>query len=133
MRFVGELKAKRETRTPGSARGSRVPAGGPPGGWHETNGSRRFREGSGEPPNPARGPRALPGGGTDPKDSFPSDGYRLSLTVHMTTPALARFFDKLEDGWQTGTLVKLTLSDYAGPEPGLRNGYGRVVELKDGT
>lgn len=51
----------------------------------------------------------------------------------MTTPdARARFLDKLEAGWRAGTFIKLTLSEYRGAEEGLRNGYGRMVELKEG-
>src|SRR6187402_3128496 len=50
----------------------------------------------------------------------------------MTAEPLVRFLEKLRAAWQAGTLVKLTLSQYRGPENGLRNGYARVVELKEG-
>jgi SAM-dependent methyltransferase len=50
----------------------------------------------------------------------------------MTDDARARFLLKLEEGWHAGTLVKLTLSQPRGAEAGLRNVYGRVVELREG-
>jgi len=51
----------------------------------------------------------------------------------MTDDARARFLQKLEASWQAGTLVKLTLSQPAhGAEAGLRNVYGRAVELREG-
>ena len=46
----------------------------------------------------------------------------------MTDPIL----DKLRTGLANGTLVKLTLSEPTGGEEGLRNVYGRVVELREG-
>src|SRR5436190_20336729 len=50
----------------------------------------------------------------------------------MTSDARTRFIEKLEDAWHAESLVKLTLSQYRGSEEGLRNGYGRPVELKEG-
>jgi SAM-dependent methyltransferase len=43
-----------------------------------------------------------------------------------------RFLAKLDDSLRAGTFVKLTLSEYRGAEPGLRNLYARLVELRDG-
>ncbi len=51
----------------------------------------------------------------------------------MTDDARARFLQKLEAAWRAETLVKLTLSQPGrGAEAGLRNVYGRVVELREG-
>jgi SAM-dependent methyltransferase len=51
----------------------------------------------------------------------------------MTDDARARFLQKLETAWRAETLVKLTLSQPGrGAEAGLRNVYGRVVELREG-
>lgn len=50
----------------------------------------------------------------------------------MTDDARARFLQKLEAAWRAQTLVKLTLSQPLGAETGLRNVYGRVVELREG-
>jgi SAM-dependent methyltransferase len=50
----------------------------------------------------------------------------------MTDDARARFLQKLEVAWHAETLVKLTLSQPRGGEAGLRNVYGRVVELREG-
>jgi SAM-dependent methyltransferase len=50
----------------------------------------------------------------------------------MTDDARTRFLQKLEEAWRTQTLVKLTLSQPRGAEAGLRNIYGRVVELREG-
>ena len=43
-----------------------------------------------------------------------------------------RFLAKLDAGLRVGAFVKITLSEYRGAEPGLRNVYGRVVDLRDG-
>jgi hypothetical protein len=43
-----------------------------------------------------------------------------------------RFLAKLDDSLRTRTFVKLTLSEYRGADPGLRNLYARAVELRDG-
>ncbi len=43
-----------------------------------------------------------------------------------------QFLQKLHASLDAGTFVKLTLSRYHGTEPGLRNIYGRVIELKEG-
>jgi SAM-dependent methyltransferase len=43
-----------------------------------------------------------------------------------------RFLTKLDDSLRAGSFVKLTLSDYHGPETGLRNLYARAVELRNG-
>ena len=51
----------------------------------------------------------------------------------MTDDARARFLQKLEAAWRAETLVKLTLSQPGrGAEEGLRNVYGRAVELREG-
>jgi hypothetical protein len=50
----------------------------------------------------------------------------------MTPDARSRFLEKFETAWRAGAFVKLTLSQYRGDEPGLRNGYGRAVELREG-
>jgi SAM-dependent methyltransferase len=50
----------------------------------------------------------------------------------MTPDARSRFLEKLEAAWRAGAFIKLTLSEYRGAEEGLRNGYGRAVELRDG-
>lgn len=50
----------------------------------------------------------------------------------MTDDARARFLQKLEAAWRAETLVKLTLSQPLGAETGLRNLYGRVVDLREG-
>jgi hypothetical protein len=51
----------------------------------------------------------------------------------MTDDARARFLQKLEAAWRAETLVKLTLSQPGrGAEAGLRNVYGRMVELREG-
>jgi hypothetical protein len=50
----------------------------------------------------------------------------------MTDDARARFLQKLEAAWHAQTLVKLTLSQPREADAGLRNIYGRVVELKEG-
>ncbi len=46
---------------------------------------------------------------------------------------LDRFLEKLRSSLGTGAFVKLTLSGYRGTEPGLRNVYARLVELRDGA
>ena len=43
-----------------------------------------------------------------------------------------RFLAKLDASLRAGAFVKLTLSEYRGAEAGLRNLYGRPVELRDG-
>ncbi len=43
-----------------------------------------------------------------------------------------RFLEKLRAALDAGAFVKLTLSGYRGAEPGLRNLYARVVDLRDG-
>ena len=43
-----------------------------------------------------------------------------------------RFLAKLDASLRAGAFVKLTLSEYRGAETGLRNLYGRPVELRDG-
>ena len=43
-----------------------------------------------------------------------------------------RFLAKLDASLRAGAFVKLTLSEYRGAEKGLRNLYGRPVELRDG-
>src|SRR5438874_2232377 len=49
--------------------------------------------------------------------------------LRLTEPIL----EKLRAGLANGTLVKLTLSEpHDGAEEGLRNVYGRVVELREG-
>ena len=50
----------------------------------------------------------------------------------MTDDARTRFLQKLEAAWRAETLVKITLSQPLGAETGLRNVYGRVVELREG-
>jgi len=50
----------------------------------------------------------------------------------MTSDARSRFLEKLEAAWNAGVFAKLTLSEYRGVEKGLRNGYGRAVELREG-
>ena len=50
----------------------------------------------------------------------------------MTDDARSRFLQKLEEAWRAKTLVKITLSQPRGAEEGLRNLYGRVVELREG-
>jgi len=50
----------------------------------------------------------------------------------MTDDARIRFLQKMEAAWHARTLVKLTLSQPRGAEAGLRNVYGRVVELREG-
>ena len=50
----------------------------------------------------------------------------------MTADARARFLEKLEAAWRAGSFVKLTLSQYGDAETGLRNAYGRAVELREG-
>src|SRR5258708_7155955 len=50
----------------------------------------------------------------------------------MTDDARTRFLQKLEAAWRAQTLVKFTLSQPRGAEEGLRNVYGRVVELREG-
>lgn len=51
----------------------------------------------------------------------------------MTDDARARFLQKLEVAWRAEALVKLTLSQPGrGAEAGLRNVYGRAVELREG-
>ena len=50
----------------------------------------------------------------------------------MTDDARTRFLQKLEAAWRAQTLVKFTLSQPLGAEAGLRNVYGRVVELREG-
>ena len=50
----------------------------------------------------------------------------------MSADPRARFLEKLEASWRAETFVKLTLSQPCGTEPGLRNLYGRAVELRDG-
>ena len=45
---------------------------------------------------------------------------------------LGRFLEKLRDSFEQRTFVKITLSRGRG-ESGLRNVYGRLVELKSGT
>lgn len=50
----------------------------------------------------------------------------------MTPDARSRFLEKLETAWRAGVFVKLTLSQYRGDEQGLRNGYGRAVDLREG-
>ena len=44
-----------------------------------------------------------------------------------------RFLEKLRASLHAGTFVKITLSSYRGAEPGLRNVYARLVELRDGA
>ena len=43
-----------------------------------------------------------------------------------------RFLAKLEEALRSGSFVKLTLSQYRGPESGLRNLYARIVNLRSG-
>src|SRR4051812_12639743 len=62
---------------------------------------------------------------------FSFHGFAASLGQMTTPDARARFLEKLEAGWRAGTFIKLTLSEYRGAEEGLRNGYGRAVELKE--
>ena len=50
----------------------------------------------------------------------------------MTDDARDRFLQKLEAAWHAQTLVKFTLSQPRGAEAGLRNVYGRAVELREG-
>src|SRR5690349_7975372 len=50
----------------------------------------------------------------------------------MTDDARARFLQKLEAAWHARTLVKFTLSQPHGGDAGLRNVYGRAVELREG-
>ncbi len=50
----------------------------------------------------------------------------------MTSDARARFLEKFEAAWRVGAFVKVTLSEYLGAEEGLRNGYGRAVDLREG-
>jgi SAM-dependent methyltransferase len=50
----------------------------------------------------------------------------------MTPDARLRFLEKFEAAWRAGTFIKLTLSEYRGAEEGLRNAYGRAVELRAG-
>lgn len=47
-------------------------------------------------------------------------------------PSPADFLAKLRQSFAEETFVKLTLSEYAGTEPGLRNLYARMVDLKEG-
>ena len=44
-----------------------------------------------------------------------------------------RFLEKLRSSLRDGAFVKLTLSSHRGAEPGLRNVYARLVELRDGA
>ncbi|EDY22207.1 conserved hypothetical protein [Chthoniobacter flavus Ellin428] len=50
----------------------------------------------------------------------------------MTDDARTRFLQKIEAAWRAQTLVKLTLSQPLGAEIGLRNVYGRMVDLREG-
>ncbi|MEP6670923.1 MAG: methyltransferase, partial [Chthoniobacter sp.] len=50
----------------------------------------------------------------------------------MTDDARTRFLQKLEAAWRAETLVKFTLSQPRDAEAGLRNVYGRAVELREG-
>ena len=50
----------------------------------------------------------------------------------MSADLRARFLEKLEGCWRAETFVKLTLSQPRGAEPGLRNVYGRAVDLREG-
>jgi hypothetical protein len=50
----------------------------------------------------------------------------------MTDDTRTRFLQKIEAAWHDETLVKVTLSQPRGAEAGLRNIYGRVVELREG-
>jgi len=50
----------------------------------------------------------------------------------MTDDARARFLQKLEAAWHAQTLVKFTLSQPRSGDAGLRNLYGRAVELREG-
>ena len=50
----------------------------------------------------------------------------------MTDDARTRFLQKLAAAWHAQTLVKLTLSQPRGGDAGLRNVYGRAVELREG-
>ena len=43
-----------------------------------------------------------------------------------------RFLAKLDASLRAGAFVKITLSEYGGAEPGLRNVYGRAVTLREG-
>ena len=43
-----------------------------------------------------------------------------------------QFLEKLRASLDAGAFVKLTLSQYRGADAGLRNLYGRVVELREG-
>ncbi len=50
----------------------------------------------------------------------------------MSDAPRTRFLAKLDASLRAGAFVKLTLSEYRGAEKGLRNLYGRPVELRDG-
>jgi SAM-dependent methyltransferase len=50
----------------------------------------------------------------------------------MHAPPRARFLELLAAGLRDGAFVKITLSRHCGPEDGLRNVYGRIVELRAG-
>ena len=63
--------------------------------------------------------------------TLPTPGIRRFIGS-MTPDARTRFLEKFEASWLAGTFVKLTLSQYGGTEKGLRNGYGRAVDLRDG-
>jgi len=51
----------------------------------------------------------------------------------MAETALARFLEKLSTSLQASSFVKLTLSQPRAAEPGLRNVYARMVELREGV
>lgn len=48
------------------------------------------------------------------------------------SPHLTRFLEKLRDSLDSGSFVKLTLSQPCGDDATLRNVYARAVELRDG-
>jgi len=59
-------------------------------------------------------------------------GAQLGFIAGMTDDVRIRFLQKLEESWHAGVLVKFTLSSPRGGEQGLRNLYGRPVELRGG-
>jgi SAM-dependent methyltransferase len=50
----------------------------------------------------------------------------------MADSPRTRFLEKLDAGLRAGAFVKITLSDYRGAEPALRNVYARPVALRAG-